>query len=412
MSKKAEPDDIRSKALELLADSPPMVVPARSAEELLHELQVHQIELEMQNDELRRAQIALEESRDRYLDLYEFAPVGYLTLNRHGMITRVNLTGAALLGVERKKLLNRRFSGFVTGGDSHRWYSHFLDTLQHDGHHNCELALQNVDGSRIHARIDCLHMEADSTSSVRITLTDISERKRAEQQMRELSAHLQTVREEEKASFAREIHDELGSTLAALKMDAHWLADKLPAKAEMQPLQECAKSMVELLDNAVKATRRIIIDLRPPILDDRGLMAALEVYAEQFHKRTGTECRVVCARRKDKGCEDCRDCESNLNKALSVNLFRIFQETLTNVARHSGASRVDAELYQDAREVILSISDNGCGLPEGHTIVSTSYGLRGMRERIEQLSGKIRFDSQPGSGFSVTVTVPLSAAPH
>jgi signal transduction histidine kinase len=224
---------------------------------------------------------------------------------------------------------------------------------------------------------------------------------RAEQESRALSKHLQTVREEEKASFAREIHDELGGTLAALKMDAHWLAGKLPAGKETRPLQECAKSMIGLLDTAVLATRRIITDLRPTLLDDLGLMEALKWQSAQFQKRTGIECRFACA-----GGEDCED---RLDKVQSINLFRIFQETLTNVARHSGATRVEANLRHDDKEAALTISDNGRGLPEGHTIASTSYGLRGMRERVAQLGGKIKIDAPPGGGFRVKVILPLPA---
>jgi len=142
--------------------------------ELMHELQVHQIELEMQNDELRRAQVIIEESRDRYVDLYEFAPVGYLTLSREGMIAEVNLTGASLLGVERKKLINRRFAGFVSVESRDHWDQHFLSVLQHDERQSCELELQHGDGSGFHARLDCQRMEDDGAFSVRIALSDLT----------------------------------------------------------------------------------------------------------------------------------------------------------------------------------------------------------------------------------------------
>jgi len=228
---------------------------------------------------------------------------------------------------------------------------------------------------------------------------DITERSRAESQLREFSAHLQAVREEEKASLAREVHDELGGTLAALKMDAHWLSRKLATEHNMLPLQECALSMVGLLDSAVIATRRIITELRPTLLDDLGLLDALKWQSAQFQKRTGIECRVDYV--------DDENIENTLDKTQLINLFRIFQETLTNVARHSGASRVGVELHQDDEEVVLSISDNGCGLPEGHIFASTSYGIRGMRERVVQLGGKLKLGTPPGGGFSVTVAVPV-----
>ena len=148
--------------------------------ELTHELRVYQIELEIQNEELRRAQVALEESRDRYVDLYEFAPVGYLTLSSEGLIAGVNLTGAALLGVERKKLLNRRFASFIPPEDSNRWYAHLAKTLGHRTVQGCELVLKRRDDSRFHAQLDCLHMKDGEVSSIRIALSDITERKRVE----------------------------------------------------------------------------------------------------------------------------------------------------------------------------------------------------------------------------------------
>ena len=551
MSKKSEEKDpLRAEAEALLARTPEMKLVPLSAEEFLHEFRVHQAELEMQNEQLRQSQFALEESRDRYVDLYDFAPVGYLTLNREGMITEINLTGAAMLGVERKKLLNKHFSRFIRSANRDQWRHHFLSVLRRDGRQSCELELQRSNGSSFQAKItsqkagDTLSSnpidDASDTndtpnthSRLRMVITDITdikaaqkalwektqlldsivenipnmiflkrasdlrfelfnkagenllgysrsdllgkgdydfwpkeqadwftaedrrvlasvknteipeepiktatgetrylqtwkvalrdengapshllgisvditERKRAEQQLRELTAHLQTVREEEKARIAREIHDDLGGRLAALKMDASWMASKLPAAANTLPLLECSKSMIEQLDTTVKSLRRIIADLRPTIIDDLGLLEAIKWHADQFHKRTGIECQFSCPSSEDK------ENNSQFDNTLSITLFRIFQEALTNVARHSGASRVEAEFQPGINEVVLSISDNGSGLPEGHTIASTSYGIRGMRERAEQLGGKIDVNSLPGGGFNVTATIPLSADP-
>ncbi|MEO6422939.1 MAG: diguanylate cyclase, partial [Candidatus Nitrotoga sp.] len=157
----------------------------RPVEELLRELQVYQIELEMQNGELRQAQVDLEESRDCYLDLYDFAPVGYLTLTSKALIAEVNLTGSSLLGVERKKLLLRRFVQFVTEEESERWNRFFMSVLQRDERQNCELVLKRGNGSEFHARLDCLHVKkGKGEHTVRITLTDISERMQAEEAQR------------------------------------------------------------------------------------------------------------------------------------------------------------------------------------------------------------------------------------
>lgn len=159
-------------------------VPERPDQELLHELQVYQIELEMQNETLRQTQSALAESRDRYMSLYEFSPVGYLTLTDAGLIADMNLTCADLLGVEHKKLINIRFSRLVAPEDQDRWSSLFSETLRKSEKMDVELVLQRGDGSRFNVKLDCQRMKTGSTFSMHITLADITEQKRAEEELR------------------------------------------------------------------------------------------------------------------------------------------------------------------------------------------------------------------------------------
>ncbi|MFA6016190.1 MAG: PAS domain S-box protein [Gallionellaceae bacterium] len=262
-----------------------------------------------------------------------------------------------------------------------------------------ETVHRRKDGSTYPVEVRLQLIASESPVFVAV-IQDISERHQAEHQLREFSAHLQTVREEEKASVAREIHDDLGGTLAALKMDAHWLARKLEKNNEMAPLQERAEAMYALLDTAVSAMRRIISDLRPTILDDLGLLAAIKWQCTQFQKRTGIKCLTTCL-------DDNKNCEQGLNNTQSINLFRIVQEALTNVARHSGASKVEIKLQKNDDGVVLSICDNGRGLPEGHTVARTSHGMRGMCERVKQLHGKIEFNSPSDGGFCITAKLPL-----
>ncbi len=161
-------------------DAPVMTALLRSPEELLHELQVHQIELEMQNEELRRAQAAMETSRDRYVDLYDFAPIGYLTLATNALISEINLTGAGMLGQERKKLIRRRFARFVAAEDSDCWHRNYLRVALHGDNQSCEITLQRGDGSRLPVRLE----KEDEEPVVRIALSDISARKQAEEELR------------------------------------------------------------------------------------------------------------------------------------------------------------------------------------------------------------------------------------
>lgn len=176
---------LRAGADAMVGSLSPEETEARPAEVLMHELLVHKVELEMQNEELRRAHVALEEARDRYFDLYEVAPVGYITLNREGLIGEINLTGSALLGVDRAKLIARRFSKFVAPQDQDRWHRLFLSLMKHAAGERQAFGLEmtRADGSTFYAYLDCLRREAlDSPPMLRVTLTDISNIKLTEKE--------------------------------------------------------------------------------------------------------------------------------------------------------------------------------------------------------------------------------------
>ncbi len=185
---------------------------------LLHELHVHQIELEIQNEELRRAQAELAGARDRFVDLYDFAPVGYFTLDAQGVVTEANLTGAAMLGEESQPLLGGYLARFIHARDRERWRRHLRHTLRNDGVQRIELVLQPRSIAPLHGQIDCLRVaRADAGVVLRVTLTDITPRKLAEVDRR-IAVDAVEAREDERRSVARELHDELGQRLSALKM--------------------------------------------------------------------------------------------------------------------------------------------------------------------------------------------------
>jgi diguanylate cyclase (GGDEF)-like protein/PAS domain S-box-containing protein len=177
---------LRSAAEAQLARTPPVAESGHSGAELLHELHVHQIELEMQNEALRQAQVALEEARDLYVDLYEFAPVGYLTVSAHGLIEKINITGAELLGVDRRTLRQKNFAKFVLPADQDRWYRFHRDGFRQAGAKRTgEMRLQRGDGTIFDAALDCLLSPAGETAeALRITLTDVTRRRRAEEELR------------------------------------------------------------------------------------------------------------------------------------------------------------------------------------------------------------------------------------
>ena len=229
-----------------------------------------------------------------------------------------------------------------------------------------------------------------------------SHRRRAEEQLREsherlrkLSDYLQSVREQERTRIAREVHDELGQALTSCKLDVSWIASRLPR--EFKPVLDRARALSTHIDSTIQMVRRISAELRPGVLDHLGLAAALEWQANEFQNRTGIRCDV-----------DSNVGEQLLEQGLSTTLFRIFQETLTNVIRHAGATRVNVLLRLGPRQISLEVIDNGRGIVPAEISNPTSMGLLGMRERAALLGGRFRISRLPaGKGTRVRVTIPL-----
>ena len=619
----------------------------RPAEELLHELRIYQVELEMQNEALRESQAMLEKSRERYLDLYEFAPIGYLTLTPDDVISEINLTGAALLGVERRKLLRRRFSAFIVPEEQDRWQQILMRTLQHSDQQSCDLMLQRGDGSLMHVQMDGIHLFKEGEAPVvRLTFTDITrrdraqdterrlnylldnaldmififepdtlrfvyankgaetgtgfsreellkltppdllplipeaecrafiaplgsgkrkrrrfetiasrrdgrdmpvetqlqfisqngdtglymaiarditERKFAEKELREqknllwqvidadpnmifvkddqgrfmlvnqavadyygvtiqsmigkknsafnsnpreverftaadrevieirhdviytdlltrdgkehwihtikrpllhadgsinvlgigvdvtglkmaeakladsyrelqrLTLHLENVRAEERAGIARNLHDEMGATLAALKMRIAWLASRLPASAPH--LLDEVTHISELVSSGIQTVRQVVSDLRPNLLDDVGLTAAVKDYVRRFQRDSGIECKLALPL-----------IGVALNENQSVTVFRIIQESLNNVSKHARASRVEIRFSRQGDSLLLEIRDNGIGFDQARK--EHSFGLLGIKERAMMIGGSARIESTPGEGTLVTLRIP------
>ena len=227
---------------------------------------------------------------------------------------------------------------------------------------------------------------------------EIAERRLAEERLREsearlraLATYLQSVREEERANIAREIHDELGQVLTGLKMDVTWLAARLAEPA----LVAKTGSMSELIESTIRAVRRIATGLRPEVLDDMGLVAGIDWQAKEFQKRTGIRCRINLPPES-----------TAFGAEASLATFRIFQEILTNVARHSRASRLDVELRDEGDRLVLAVADNGVGIALEQANGKHALGLLGMQERALRLGGAVDISGAPGKGTRVTLQLP------
>lgn len=221
------------------------------------------------------------------------------------------------------------------------------------------------------------------------------------EQLRALSIYLQKVREEERTRIAREVHDELGQALTSCKLDLAWIATKLPK--DLKPLHDKTKALVAHIDSTIQTVRRISTELRPGVLDHLGLLAALEWQANDFQNRTGIRCEVL----------NNLGPEFPLDPHLSTSLFRIFQETLTNIIRHAGATRVQVSLRKAKGRIILKVRDNGRGITEPEIKNTKSMGLLGMRERAALMGGAFRIGrAKRGPGTEVMVGVPLRPGQH
>ncbi|NMG74000.1 PAS domain-containing protein [Aromatoleum diolicum] len=663
--------------------------PRRMPDELLHELRVHQVELERQNEALHNVRLSLEDARDRYVDLFEFAPVGYLTLTRQGTIDEINLTGTNLLGAERKQVLGRRFAHFVLPEDRDRWHVYLVDVAKHSGSRDCELRLLRGEGACFYARLNGIGVTSTADRiAVRITLTDISEQKRMEalneselrlrmamqamsggiydwdrrtgslywssdlsqvcgiaprdfrpdrrwwrqrvhpedlrlirpvivsalktrtnqfqveyrirhedgrwgyvadrgqivrdatgrvvrvvgamtditaskhaeaallrlndaleekvvertaevearsqalaeaerfaratidslssslcvldeqgriiatnrtwrewaigtgdrvarargcqdcratpfripcwsaetatsvhdaiqdllarkrrtfsleyecrapagsswfemhvtrfpgdgavrlvvthdeiserkraaedqkrtaERIKQLGLHLETLREQQSAMIARELHDELGATLTMLKLGLATTAEEV---ASSEPLHTKLYGLLEQADAALRVVKRVSSSLRPATLDTLGLIATIRWYVTQFSRNTG----IATVLRLPE--------YVRLSQLGNTTVFRIIQEGLTNVAKHSGASKVTINARKHDGALIVRLVDNGSGITESDLQRPDSFGLMGMRERAEHLGGTLSIGSGPDKGTQLMLRIPLDS---
>ncbi len=486
-----------------------------------------QFELESQKEKLRQTQTLLKESHDRYLDLFDFSPIALFTLNTYGLIYEMNYAAAELFGIERKLLLNQRFSQYIVQSDTGRWENVFAEALNSDQKQGCHLNIRRIDGADFPAYLECIRIEnGHGEISLRVVLIDVTKRERADRKLREseekyraifdgtldgimladengliveynpeilglsglrneelrnmhiwelrppekmvqtreiffqimhmgmtatsefkykkpngqvirveargvklvigdktylkcvvrditerknteselkeyqrllrqMSTQSIAAREAEMKRIARELHDELGQTLTALRMDISLLRIQF---SEHEPeMKGMIKDMLMLVDKAISGVRNVATNLRPPILD-MGIMAAVSWLGNDFSGRTGIKCSVKISHEMD--------ILEQLDDAHTLTLFRIVQESLTNIARHAQATEVEISFRQCGECVCVSIHDNGVGFDPSEMPAKKSFGLMGMRERALAVQGKVELTSEKGHGTTVMVYMP------
>lgn len=258
------------------------------------------------------------------------------------------------------------------------------------------------DGSKIFVEVSASPIKDRKGRVIKVVhiARDITERKKAEEELRKsheelrnLSAYLQRIREDERAKIAREIHDELGQALTAIKMDMSYLFKKYNDHCSVS---EKAESIFRVIDSTIQAIKRISTELRPGILDDLGLAAAIEWQVKEFEKRFNIKCHFHIDKE-----------DVNIDKEVSTAIFRVLQEGLTNIARHAAATEVFINLYEDKDTLCLAINDNGRGISVEDIRNPKSFGLIGMRERVRFLGGDFFIMGNPGKGTRIEIRIPF-----
>jgi PAS domain S-box-containing protein len=319
-----------------------------------------------------------------------------------GRFLDINETTCRQSGYTREELLSMSVPDIETVAVGFSSWRKIVEEIRQAGFGIVEGRHKRKTGSTFPVEVIARYVKLDRDYLI-AAVRDISERKHAEaalknsqSQLRALSARLQSVREEESERMAREIHDELGQALTSLNMDLIWIQQKL--QKEKSPLlrpqfQRRIKAAAALLETTVRSVQRISTELRPAMLDDLGLTATLEWQAEEFAKRTGIRCRWHP-----------KPAVTQLNRDHATALFRIFQEILTNVARHARARSVKLKLVRNRGELILKVADDGKGFDEKKLLPHKSLGLLGMRERAAFIGGQVKVCSAPGKGTKIIVT--------
>lgn len=418
-----------------------------SPERLLHELQVHQIELELQNAELQKARDELEAALMDYTDLYDFAPVGYFSIDEVGVILKVNLTGATLLGVERSRLIEQRLLQFVVPASRPVFLNFMEQVFTGTADDSREVQLLKMNGATLWASLRATsavslkgtrkwcrvafgditaRKEADEAQRRAKTLADtnvglnreiarrtkvekalrkseqeqnrlLEESRRMQEQLRHLSHEILHAQEEERKRISRELHDEIAQILVGINV--HLAVLSLNNAGPPAVFRQKMARTQQLVEKAVDTVHQFARELRPTALDDLGLIPALKSFMNEFMKRTGVFARLTAFPEVEQ-----------LNVELRTVLYRIAHEALNNVARHAQATRVEVSLEPLAGCVRMKIKDDGKSFDVERTLHANRgrrLGLLGMRERLEMVGGHFEVQSAPGKGTIIIAQIPL-----
>ncbi|PWT76963.1 MAG: histidine kinase [Proteobacteria bacterium] len=359
--------------------------------------------------ELDRAREQLKEREGRLEAIVQSAMDAIITIDSEQRILLFNSAAEKMFGLTSSQAMGTHLDRFIPQRfrDAHRrQVERFALTGESSRRMGVQTALvaQRADGTEFPMEASISQTTVGGQKLLTVVLRDITGRVEAERQinraseeLRALSVAMLEVRETERTRIARELHDELGQALTALKMDVELLTTTISPGRRDQLEQTAA--MIGLLDATMATTRRISADLRPLVLDDLGLAAAAEWVLQSLAQRAGIDYGLAI----DPAC-------AALGEPFASALFRVMQESLTNVVRHAGATRVDVRLTRSGDEALLIIQDDGIGIEPGAPAKVGSFGLRGIQERVLLLGGKLSIAGKPNRGTTVSARIPLAAA--
>ena len=377
-------------------------LPQYEEKRLLHELQVHQVELEMQNEEMRQTQLDLEESRNRYKELYDFAPVGYLTLDRKGLILEANLTAATLLNVSRAMLIYQYIQSFMDRESADGLHVFLRKPMAPGAKELLECKLCPAGGEPFEISMNVAgEFGPQGLVRYRAVLVDVSRLKLMERQAREtgnrlrsLASELTLSEERTRKALAETLHDEVCQTLAVARMRLSALA--LPKNTDTEKVVE---EVLGYLATVIKETRALMVEISPPVLHDLGIGAAIDWMAERMSSANGITIETV--KRGDL---------SNLEQDLKIMLYRSVRELLVNVVKHSGCRHAVLAVERDDHTIGITVRDDGKGF-DAEAVASPAavngFGLFSIRERLKSYGGSIQIESQKGMGTTVSIRLPV-----
>jgi PAS domain S-box-containing protein len=412
-------------------------------QKLLQELDVHQIELEMQNLELTTARDAAEEARNTYADLYNFAPIGYFTLDKNGTVQMANITGAAMLGTYPSVLVGHNFAQWISPRHRTEFTTFLAHTFNLTSSITLETSLLQKDSDPIiinvsirlcsdekECRIAVIDTTAQNQAEEKQRLLDKSSalnqelheeieiRKQTEskliharqeltesldlsqkqhQKLKDLSHALLKAQEDERKRISRELHDSIAQSLVGIQYQLELISSS--PTADLSLFQKNIASAQSLLSQSADLIHHFALELRPSHLDDLGLSSALSAFSQKFSEETGIEIEL-----------DFSPEIENLSSTESTMFFRVTQEACSNVFQHAHASKIQIRILKQNDQICMEITDNGIGIKRPSEVLKTKkrrLGLIGMEERVNMVDGTLEIDSVPGEYSTIRVCLPI-----